>query len=133
MRPNPNAARLLQSFMFSVECQQLMVDWGGLRSFHDQVKDKAGRKPLQDIKLMKDDPLPWKKRPIGSRPSIRNTSRFEAPGLAALVPLAGTFARLRRRPLQGQMGLNTKGPGRARAAWCRDRPQTARAALRGEC
>jgi iron(III) transport system substrate-binding protein len=27
--PNPNAARLLQSFMFSVECQQLMVDWGG--------------------------------------------------------------------------------------------------------
>jgi len=54
--PNPNAARLLQSFMFSVECQQLMVDWGGLRSFHDQVKDKAGRKPLKDIKLMKDDP-----------------------------------------------------------------------------
>ena len=24
--PNPNAARLLQSFMFSPECQQLMVD-----------------------------------------------------------------------------------------------------------
>ena len=44
--PNPNAARLLQSFMFSLECQQLMVDFGGLRSFHAQVKDKAGRKPL---------------------------------------------------------------------------------------
>jgi iron(III) transport system substrate-binding protein len=53
--PSPNAARLLQSFMFSTECQQLMVDVGGLRSFHDQVKDKAGRKPLHDIKLMKDD------------------------------------------------------------------------------
>jgi iron(III) transport system substrate-binding protein len=53
--PNPNAARLLQSFMFSPECQQLMVDWGGLRSFHALVKDKAGRKPLGEIKLMKDD------------------------------------------------------------------------------
>jgi len=54
--PNPNAARLLQSFMFSGECQQLMVDWGGLRSFHTQVKDKEGRRPLKDIKLMQDDP-----------------------------------------------------------------------------
>ena len=53
--PNPNAARLLQSFMFSPECQQLMVDVGGLRSFHAQVKDKEGRKPLAEIKLMKDD------------------------------------------------------------------------------
>jgi iron(III) transport system substrate-binding protein len=53
--PNPNAARLLQSFMFSVECQQLMVDWGGLRSFHALVKDKPGRTPLRDIKLMRDD------------------------------------------------------------------------------
>ena len=53
--PNPNAARLLQSFMFSAECQQLMVDVGGLRSFHALVKDKTGRKPLSEIKLMKDD------------------------------------------------------------------------------
>ena len=50
-----NAARLLQCFMFSVECQQLMVDVGGLRSFHALVKDKPGRKPLREIKLMKDD------------------------------------------------------------------------------
>jgi iron(III) transport system substrate-binding protein len=54
--PHPNAARLLQSFMFSAEAQQLMVDWGGLRSFHALVKDKPGRKPLREIKLMKDDP-----------------------------------------------------------------------------
>jgi len=53
--PNPNAARLLQSFMFSAECQQLMVDFGGLRSFHALVKDPPGRKPLSEIKLMKDD------------------------------------------------------------------------------
>ncbi len=53
--PNPNAARLLQSFMFMPECQQLMVDFGGLRSFHAQVRDKAGRKPLSEIRLMRDD------------------------------------------------------------------------------
>jgi iron(III) transport system substrate-binding protein len=53
--PNPNAARLLQSWMFSAECQQLCIDFGGLRSVHALVKDKPGRKPLRDIKLMKDD------------------------------------------------------------------------------
>jgi iron(III) transport system substrate-binding protein len=54
--PNPNAAKLLTSFMFSQECQQFNVDIGGLRSVHNQVKDKAGRKPLSEIKTMKDDP-----------------------------------------------------------------------------
>jgi iron(III) transport system substrate-binding protein len=53
--PNPNAARLLQSFMLSAECQQLCVDHGGLRSAHALVKEKPGRRPLKDIKLMKDD------------------------------------------------------------------------------
>jgi iron(III) transport system substrate-binding protein len=53
--PNPNAARLLQSFMMSAECQQFNVEFGGLRSAHELVKDKAGRKPMKDIKIMKDD------------------------------------------------------------------------------
>jgi iron(III) transport system substrate-binding protein len=60
--PNPNAARLAQSFMFSLECQQLMVDFGGLRSFHALVKEKTGRKPLAEIKLMKDDPAAVEKQ-----------------------------------------------------------------------
>ena len=60
--PNPNAARLAQSFMFSAECQQLMVDFGGLRSFHALVKERAGRKPLSQIKLMKDDPVAVEKQ-----------------------------------------------------------------------
>jgi iron(III) transport system substrate-binding protein len=60
--PNPNAARLAQSYMFSLECQQLMVDFGGLRSFHALVKEKAGRKPLSEIKLMKDDPAAVEKQ-----------------------------------------------------------------------
>jgi iron(III) transport system substrate-binding protein len=53
--PNPNAARLLQSYMLSAECQQFNVEFGGLRSAHKLVKDKAGRKPMSEIKLMKDD------------------------------------------------------------------------------
>jgi iron(III) transport system substrate-binding protein len=53
--PNPNAARLLQSYMFSAECQQLTIDAGGMRSAHALTKEKPGRKPLSQIKLMKDD------------------------------------------------------------------------------
>lgn len=53
--PNPNAARLLQCYMFSPECQQLAVDHGGLRSAHALVKDKPGRTPMSQIKLMRDD------------------------------------------------------------------------------
>ena len=53
--PNPNAARLLQSFMLSAECQQFNVDLGGLRTAHKLVKDKPGRKPFSEIKVMKDD------------------------------------------------------------------------------
>ena len=53
--PNPNAARLAQSFMFSLECQQMMVEIGGLRSFHALVKEKSGRKSLSEIKLMRED------------------------------------------------------------------------------
>src|SRR5256714_1144684 len=54
--PNPNAARLVPSYMFSAEAQQLMSDLGGLRSAHPALKEKAGRKPLRGIKLMKNEP-----------------------------------------------------------------------------
>jgi iron(III) transport system substrate-binding protein len=54
--PNPNAARLFQSYCFTPECQQVNVNIGGLRSAHPQVKDRAGRTPLTKIKLMKGDP-----------------------------------------------------------------------------
>jgi iron(III) transport system substrate-binding protein len=53
--PNPNAAKLFQAFCFTPECQQLIIDVGGLRSIHPQVKEKPGRKLMKDIKLMKDD------------------------------------------------------------------------------
>jgi iron(III) transport system substrate-binding protein len=54
--PNPNAARLLQCFCFGPECQKLAVEFGGMRSLHAQVKDPPGRRPLSDIKIMKEDP-----------------------------------------------------------------------------
>jgi iron(III) transport system substrate-binding protein len=54
--PNPNAARLFQSFCFTVEAQQHIIDVGGLRSMHPGTKEKPGRKPFKDIKTMKDDP-----------------------------------------------------------------------------
>ncbi len=53
--PHPNAARLFQSYLFSAEAQQLLIDAGGLRSVHAQTKEKAGRTPLSKIKVMKDD------------------------------------------------------------------------------
>ena len=53
--PNPNAARLFQAFCFTPECQQLVFDISGMHSFHPLVKDKPGRRPLRDIKVMKED------------------------------------------------------------------------------
>ena len=60
--PNPNAARLLQSYMFSLEGQQLIVDQGGLKSAHKGVKEPATRTPLSKIKTMKDDPAAVEKQ-----------------------------------------------------------------------
>ena len=54
--PNPNAARLFQSFFFSVEGQQLLVDNFAHRSFHAQIKEKPGHPPLSALKLLKSDP-----------------------------------------------------------------------------
>jgi iron(III) transport system substrate-binding protein len=54
--PNPNAARLFQSFLFSVEAQQILVSASALCSFHALAKEKPGRRPLSTIKLMKSDP-----------------------------------------------------------------------------
>jgi len=54
--PNPHSAQLFQAFCLSREAQQLIIDVGGLRSVHPETQEKAGRKPLKDIKTMKDDP-----------------------------------------------------------------------------
>jgi iron(III) transport system substrate-binding protein len=73
--PNPNAARLFQNYCFTAECQQLIVDAGGLRSIHPQVKEKPGRKPWKDIKTMKDDPVAVEK--LGEEIKTRYTQLFK--------------------------------------------------------
>ena len=42
--------------MLSAECQQLSIEAGGMRSVHALTKEKPGRRPLSQIKTMKDDP-----------------------------------------------------------------------------
>jgi iron(III) transport system substrate-binding protein len=54
--PNPNAARLFQSFFFSREAQQMLVDEFAHRSFHAEVKPRAGEKPMSEVKMLKSDP-----------------------------------------------------------------------------
>lgn len=54
--PNPNAAQLYQHYLFAPETQQAICDAGGLRSFYPTVREKPGRKPLREIRLMNDDP-----------------------------------------------------------------------------
>ena len=53
--PNPNAAKLFTAYSFTPECQQLIIDLGGLRSMHPQTKEHTGRTLFKDIKVMKDD------------------------------------------------------------------------------
>jgi iron(III) transport system substrate-binding protein len=54
--PHPNAGRLFYHYMFTREAQQLNSDVGGLRSLHPEVKEKAGRVPLSQIKVLNSDP-----------------------------------------------------------------------------
>jgi iron(III) transport system substrate-binding protein len=55
--PNPNAARLFQSWMHSREAQQVLVDWARQYSPHQQTVEKPGVRKLTEIKLMKEDPV----------------------------------------------------------------------------
>ncbi|MGZ5112887.1 MAG: ABC transporter substrate-binding protein [Usitatibacter sp.] len=54
--PHPNAARVLQNFLYTAKAQQILVNEGGARSVHPDVKEPANRTPLAQIKLLPDDP-----------------------------------------------------------------------------
>ena len=54
--PHPNAARVFENFIYTAKVQQMMVDLGGQRSAHPEVKEPADRTPLAQIKLLPDDP-----------------------------------------------------------------------------
>src|SRR6476619_1878817 len=49
--PNPNAARLFTAYSFTPECQQPIIDVGGLRSMHPDTKENEGRIPFKQIKV----------------------------------------------------------------------------------
>jgi iron(III) transport system substrate-binding protein len=59
--PRPNAARLFYHFLYTQEAQQYLSDIGGLRSFHPAVKEKAGRLPMSQIKVIYTDPAKLEK------------------------------------------------------------------------
>ena len=54
--PHPNAARLFYQYMFSKDTQQMLVDFGGLRSVRVGLKEPANRVPITRIRLFHDDP-----------------------------------------------------------------------------
>ena len=54
--PNPNAARLFQSWLHSLPAQQILIDFARQHSVHPLVKEKPGARKLNEVKLWKDDP-----------------------------------------------------------------------------
>ena len=54
--PHPNAARVFQNFLYTASTQQHLVNVGGARSVHPDVKEPADRTPLSKIKMLPDDP-----------------------------------------------------------------------------
>jgi iron(III) transport system substrate-binding protein len=55
--PHPNAARVFQNFLYTPKIQQLIIEEGGARSVHPDVKEHEGRTPLSKIKILPDDPV----------------------------------------------------------------------------
>lgn len=53
--PHPNAAKLFQCYCFTAEAQEVIINVGGLRSLHPNVKEHPGRTPLAQIKTLKED------------------------------------------------------------------------------
>ncbi len=55
--PNPNAARLLVSWIMSPEGQQFIVSLSGQYPANRRIKPKPGRPLLSDIKTFREDPI----------------------------------------------------------------------------
>jgi iron(III) transport system substrate-binding protein len=53
--PHPNAARLFYAYLYSKECQTLLID-NGARSVRVGMVEPPGRTPITRIRLYKDDP-----------------------------------------------------------------------------
>ncbi len=60
--PNPNAARLMVSWIMSAEGQSFLVNLSGQYPANRQVKPKPGRPVLSSIKTFKEDPAEVEKQ-----------------------------------------------------------------------
>jgi iron(III) transport system substrate-binding protein len=60
--PNPNAARLMVSWIMSAEGQSFLVNLSGQYPANKQVKPKPGRPLLSSIKTFKEDPVTVEKQ-----------------------------------------------------------------------
>ena len=60
--PNPNAARLMVSWIMSAEGQSFLVNLSGQYPANKQVKPKAGRPLLSTVKTFKEDPVAVEKQ-----------------------------------------------------------------------
>jgi iron(III) transport system substrate-binding protein len=60
--PNPNAARLMVSWIMSPEGQQFLVDLSGQYPANRKVKPKPGRPLLSQIKTFREDPVTVEKQ-----------------------------------------------------------------------
>jgi len=60
--PNPNAARLMVSWIMSAEGQSFIVNLSGQYPANKQVKAKVGRPALAQIKTFKEDPAEVEKQ-----------------------------------------------------------------------
>jgi len=60
--PNPNAARLMVSWIMSGEGQSFIVNLSGQYAANKQVKPKPGRPLLSQVKTFKEDPAEVEKQ-----------------------------------------------------------------------
>ncbi len=107
--PHPNAARVLQNFLFTAKIQQLIVDEGGQRSVHPDVKEPADRTPLKDIKLLPDDPAAYAAADRRHQEALHGDLR-------QLAQTHGGSARARERAAGG--GPSTGPPRFPSRWWC---------------
>jgi ABC-type Fe3+ transport system substrate-binding protein len=75
--PHPNAARLFQNYLFSVEGQELFVNLGALRSMHALVRDRPGRTPYRRFRSGKTIQLRSRRRAKRSSGITRKSSESD--------------------------------------------------------
>jgi hypothetical protein len=125
--PNPNAARLFQSFLFRCKAQQFLVDNGALYSFHALVKERPGRTPLSEIKRMKSNPEVVEAHTAARRAIARFLERDVSPRWAAAGVNNWQTAFARFDPI-----AHIANASRAYVQSCACNRREARRAYRGE-